>query len=170
MIVIVFGLPGSGKSYFAYRLAARLGMGYISSDRLRKRIRGNPGYSENEKMQVYVEMLARMKTAIKFKRDLVLDATFYKEELRRKFRDAAGDDTAIVFIEIRAQERIIAKRLQAEREDSEADIEVYKKIKSQWQPMPDRHLVFRSTNDNIAAMLHKAEKFLCLNDDQRTGK
>jgi len=35
MIIIVFGLPGSGKSYFASKLAERINARYINSDVIR---------------------------------------------------------------------------------------------------------------------------------------
>ena len=38
MVVIVFGLPGSGKSYFASRLAGIISADYINSDRVRREI------------------------------------------------------------------------------------------------------------------------------------
>jgi predicted kinase len=46
MTVIVFGLPGSGKSYFATRLAELLNASYISSDQLRMQLYAKRTYTE----------------------------------------------------------------------------------------------------------------------------
>lgn len=64
MIVIVFGLPGSGKSYFATRLSEKLRAEYVSSDRVRNTMYAYKTYSEKEKPEVYEDMLAMMKTAL----------------------------------------------------------------------------------------------------------
>jgi predicted kinase len=85
MIVIVLGLPGSGKSYFAARLAEVIQADYINSDQVRKEMFSKRTYSEKEKGAVYDAMLERMKTAAKLKRDLVLDATFHTEDSRQLF-------------------------------------------------------------------------------------
>jgi len=45
MVIIVFGLPGSGKTWFAKTLAARIKAVYISTDQLRNSlIRDNEGH------------------------------------------------------------------------------------------------------------------------------
>ena len=35
MIIVVFGLPGTGKSYYAEHLAEYLNAGYVSTDEIR---------------------------------------------------------------------------------------------------------------------------------------
>ena len=42
------------------------------------------------------------------------------------------------------------------RTDSQADFEVYKKIKNEWEPFDQDHLILQSTDDNIEEILHKA--------------
>ncbi|HUZ58418.1 MAG TPA: AAA family ATPase [Hanamia sp.] len=49
MIVIVFGLPGSDKSYFASRLAKMIHAGHVNSDKVRKEWFKERVYSEDEK-------------------------------------------------------------------------------------------------------------------------
>ena len=170
MIVIVFGLPGSGKSYFASGLSTLINAEYINSDQVRKHMLGKRTYSLNEKLSVYQEMLLQMKEFLKQKRNLVLDATFYKNDIRKKFMDEAGLNGGITFIEVTADESLIRERLKTPRLDSDADFKVYKLIKEQWEPLYEPHLVLRSTNDNIAGMLFKAADYLHLKYDKRTDK
>jgi len=165
MIAIVFGLPGSGKSHFASWFANLVDADYISSDRLRKEIHIAGNYSDQEKMTVYNEMLEQMKTSLRKNSNLVIDATFYKEGIRKKFMQEAGGAGDIVFIEVRADETTISERLKRKRAFSEADFEVYKKIKDQFEPMEQPHLVLQSTNDNLPDMLQKAMIYLHINDD-----
>ena len=168
-IFIVFGLPGSGKSYFAQKFAERFHAEYLSSDRLRKLIFPIRTYSDREKEQVYDELLRRTKEIRKQNKMVLVDASFYKKELRESFlRKLAPDPVAC--IEIIADESLIRERLKQKRADSEADFEVYKKIKAAWEPMPQDHLVLQSTNSNLEPMLQKAAAYLHLTNDQGTNK
>ena len=160
MIIIVLGFPGSGESYFALRLAAALGADYISSDRLRKATIANRTYSEKERRLVYDQMLQLMGEALGKRKDLILDATFYKNSIRKKFLSAAQKKDNMVIIEIISSEDIIAERLNQPRQDSEADFKVYKIIQAQWEPIKEPHLVLQSTNDNLQDMLAKAIQYL----------
>lgn len=165
MVVIVFGLPGSGKSFFASRLANLINAIYISSDKVRMEMYQQKTYSENEKLAVYDEMLRRMKEIIRESGKVVLDATFYKDEIRSKFIDVTQGD--IDFIEVVADVRIIQERLKKPRPDSDADFEVYQKIKSVWEKLNDDHLALQSTNDNIDEILHTAISYLNVRNDNR---
>jgi predicted kinase len=55
MIVIVFGLPGSGKTHFASWFANLINAEYINSDRLRKQRTAPAKYPEKEKYLRLVE-------------------------------------------------------------------------------------------------------------------
>jgi predicted kinase len=160
MVVIVFGLPGSGKSYFASRLAGMICADHISSDRLRKEMLQERSYSDMEKAFVYSVMLRKTKEAIGQNRNVVLDATFHKKETRDLFVQEITGKTSVFFIEVVASEERIRQRLKKERPDSEADFEVYKKILQQWEPLSASHLTLESTDGNADAMLEKAAQYL----------
>jgi len=160
MVVIVFGLPGSGKSYFASRLAKRIDADYINSDRLRKEMFKMRTYSRQEKESVYKTMLQRMKQDVAQNKNVVLDATFHKKEKRKPFIKEMKTKGGIYFIEIVAEEGIIRERLKGKRRYSEADFKVYKIISSENEPLPESHVVLQSTNSNIKEMLGKAVDYL----------
>ena len=63
IIVIVFGLPESGKSYFAEKLAKAIQAEYFNSDRLRMEMYPKRTYSESEEEAVYNKMLNKMNEA-----------------------------------------------------------------------------------------------------------
>lgn len=168
MIVIVFGLPGSGKSYFASRLAKMINAGYVNSDRLRKEMFEKRTYTEQEKAAVYHAMLEKMKDAVDENRNLVLDATFHKSKTRKPFIEETKGKESIFFIEVKADENTIRKRLKKDRPDSEADFEVYKFIKKEYEPLNTEHLLLESTDENIDSMLQKAAGYLHLKNDKGT--
>jgi predicted kinase len=169
MIVIVFGLPASGKSYFASRLAKKINAGYINSDRLRMEIFRVRTYSEEEKAAVYNAMLLKMKEAIAENTDFVLDATLHKNETRKLFANEIEGRGSIIFIEVKASENISRERLKDKRSYSEADFKVYKFIQQQWEPMTESHLVLESTDENIDDMLRKTLLYLKQENDKGTN-
>ncbi len=158
MVVIVMGLPGSGKSYFAEKLAGKMEAEYISSDRVREELFEKRTYSKAEKARVYEEMLKRTELAISHNKPVVLDATFYEEETRDMFLENLGIQTFIV--EIQASESIIKERLKKKRLYSEADFEVYQMIRNKWIEVKQPHLFLESTDTNIDDMLNRALEYL----------
>ena len=160
MIIIVFGLPGSGKSYFASRLAERIGAKYVNSDRLRKKLFPEGDYSDQEKKVVYEHMLEEMMQAVIQEKSLVLDATFHRKRTRDLFTNKLQGKGEIIFMEVQADEEIIRQRVNRKREYSDADFEVYKLIRQQNEPLMEQHLILKSTNDNIDEMLEKAAHYL----------
>lgn len=170
MIVIVFGLPGTGKSFFASRLAKMINADYINSDRVRKEMFKSSTYSEQEKAAVYNAMLEKMKEAVDQRKNLVLDATFHKNETRKPFLQEMKGKDKIFFIEVWAAENIARERLKESRPYSETDFEVYKLIRQYWETLIEPHLMLESTNENIDNMLQKAAEYLQWKDDKRTDQ
>ena len=170
MIIIVFGLPGSGKSFFASRLAKKIGAKYVNSDRLGKELFSERDYSDREKEIVYNNMLEEMMQALIKNNSLVLDATFHRKETRDLFINKIQGKGEIIFIDVQADEEIIRERVRKKREYSDADFEVYKLILQQNEPLTEPHLILKSTNDNIEDMLVKATNYLIMNDDARANK
>ena len=158
IVVLVSGLPGSGKSYFAQRLAETIHADYVNSDRLRKELFPKRTYSDLEKARVYDTMLKKMKEAFTEEKNLVMDATFHKKEIRELFTKNSKEK--IYFIEVHADEGIIKERLQKNRPFSEADFEVFQLIREAWEPLNRPHLTLQSTNENIDDMLQKATQYL----------
>ncbi|HZJ61705.1 MAG TPA: AAA family ATPase [Chitinophagaceae bacterium] len=160
MIVIVLGLPGSGKSYFASRLAEVIQADYINSDQVRKEMFSKRMYSEQEKGAVYNAMLEKMKSVVQLNKDLVIDATFHREDSRQLFIRQLRGKAKFFFIEITANPDLIRRRLKKERPFSEADFDVYELTRHQWQPLSEPHLSLESTDENIDYMLDRAVNYL----------
>lgn len=161
ILVIVFGLPGSGKSYFAGALAEEIGYHYLNSDVIRKEMHKTRQYSGEDKASVYQEMYDRTKELLKNGSPVVVDATFYLETHRSQFNTLwGGEAEKLFFIEIKADEEIIKERLQQKRDHSEADFEVYEKVRDQFEEMHQQHLVLISGRNNLNQMLTKARSYL----------
>lgn len=105
-LVLVGGLPGTGKSTVADALGLELGAVVVSSDELRREGRGTPGhrphpepvgtgrYTEAAKDEVYAAMLGRAETALALGESVVLDAAFTSDRWRQAARRVATDRLA----------------------------------------------------------------------------
>lgn len=161
MIIVVLGLPGSGKSFFAERLAKKLDMAYLNSDSIRKELSLMPSYSFEDRLNVYDEMFNRVYTLSANGYSVILDATFYMQQLRDKLISISQScKNAICFIEIKASEKIVEDRLLKPRTFSDADFSVYQKIKNQFEPISLDHLVLFSDSENLDEMFKRAIPFI----------
>jgi len=161
MIILVAGLPGSGKSYFASRLAAQLDAVYVGSDKVRKSLDGLGKYHLEDKLIVYRGMADLAEENLSEGKKVVLDATFFLKDMRTLFFALADKYTsAFHFIYIEADEDLIKKRVAKKRPDSEADFEVYKKVKHEYEAIDFPHLVIQSTDSNITEMIEKAIHYI----------
>jgi|WetSurMetagenome_2_1015567.scaffolds.fasta_scaffold887787_1 predicted kinase len=161
MVIIVFGLPGSGKSYLASRLAKQLDAVYVNSDEVRLKMFSQRTYTDAEKGLVYEAMAVTMTEALSHKKPVILDATFYKTSLRNKFERVA--DTfreKIIYIEVTAPEKSIEERLKKTRKNSEATWDVYQKLKATFEPLLEEHLVLTSSDQNISTLLREAIHYI----------
>ena len=159
MIIAVCGLPGSGKSFFAERLAGDLNAAYLSSDRLRKSLVESPRHTPEEKQLVYNSLFQLVRDLAKSGETVIVDATFHKAERRSQIA-ALSKVAKVVFIEVKAEEEIVKERTSRDRDYSDADFEVYRKIKAESEEFTQPHLVLESTNDNISNMLKTAHDHL----------
>ncbi|HEX6892018.1 MAG TPA: ATP-binding protein [Chryseolinea sp.] len=161
MMILVGGLPGSGKSYFAKRLSAKLDAVWLSSDAVRKSLKASGKYALDDRMLVYKELGRLAELHHNNARDVIVDATFSLQQMRNLFVSLADKlSIPLHFIWIHANESLIKDRLQRPREDSEADFAVYQKLRDQFEPIKLSFLKIESTDDNIASMVQLAERYL----------
>lgn len=142
MLILVCGLPGSGKTSISKLLAKRFSAMHINSDVVRKRLFPTPRYSEEEKRKVYLAMAAEAEKSLREGKNVILDATFYKNEFRRMMEETAmraGTEVYVFVCEIGESET--RKRIgQRKTGPSDADFGVYLKLKETFEPIMGRHL------------------------------
>ncbi len=119
-IYVFMGLPASGKSSLAERLAREGHMPLISSDVLRKRIFpgaspvpfGEGVYSTHARDLVYETLIDEAVRSVAGGKSLVLDATFASRLWREKLLQRLSPSSChTFFIETTAAEEVLAKRL-----------------------------------------------------------
>lgn len=140
---MVCGLPGTGKTTVAKELESITGGIVIRTDEIRKQIFSDPQYTEKEKQKVYDAFFRTAESLLRTGRNVILDATFYKKEQRKAAVDMARKaGSGALVIEVRCDERTVEKRLRKRKGGlSDADYGVYRKIKSLWEPVEEKHEV-----------------------------
>jgi len=168
MLVLVAGLPGSGKTYFAKRLAERMRAEHLSSDVIRRQIGAQRNYTPGQKMAVYEELRRKAESALQQRRHVVVDATFYLAATRSMFYELTpASQLKPCVIEIFAEDAVVRDRLLRPRSDSDADYAVYRYIKGRFEPIENPHLRLDSSDNDAERMIEEALRFIYSCDGQR---
>jgi aminoglycoside phosphotransferase family enzyme/predicted kinase len=172
-LIVIFGLIGTGKSTLAHALSEELSCKVVSSDKVRKEIMGlrpterryeefDKGiYAPNITDITYREVLNRGRREIESGKTVILDASFSRMKFRKLvLHEAEALGITIYFIQTKADERTIRKRL-IEREEksqviSDGRLEIFERFKEGFEE-PDevpkgKHLVI-STNKTLEETL-----------------
>ncbi len=161
MILIIFGLPGTGKSYLSERITEETEAVWLNTDKIRKEINKQGQYDEGTKELVYQNLLNKMVSFARKGKHVIVDATFQKKALRNKFFLTGKKlDHQVLFIEMKANDQTVKERLKSKRHFSEADYEVYLQIKSSFEHMEKPHLVFYSDEQNVYDMINTIKSFI----------
>lgn len=166
MIILVGGLPGSGKTYFATKLATEINATLYSSDKVRKVLHVSGKYNIADKLDVYTELARLAESALANKNSpVIVDATFSHHRMRILFKELAEKhNVKFLFIWLYADDKIVKARTSIPRPDSDADFQVYEKIRNQFEPIIFHHLVLESTDANINEMLTEAQRYIKENE------
>jgi aminoglycoside phosphotransferase family enzyme/predicted kinase len=146
-LLLVAGLPGTGKSRVAQDLALQTGFTVIRSDVVRKELAGVPVeaqaptelrealYSSDWNEQTYAECLHRAEKLLFAGKRVLVDATFWEEAKRQMFGRAAvkwGVSFAMLVCE--ADSSTVRSRLANRTADaSDADWSIYERVAAKWE-------------------------------------
>lgn len=161
MILIVFGLPGTGKSFFAKHMVEEIEAVHLNTDVVRKESGLQGQYDEKTKETVYKLLLKKTTAHVSENMNVIVDGTFQKKPIRDRFRDKAKQlGQQVFFIEIKADDETVKQRLKTERDYSEADFKIYLQIKKSFETMGEPHLILWSDKANINEMVKKAKAYI----------
>ncbi len=161
LLIVVFGLPGTGKSTLALALAEHFGAIYFNSDVIREQLGKKGHYRAEDKNAVYRVMLEGIDEQLQKDRIVVADATFSKQELRYQVEQLASrHEAALKWIETCAPPETVAKRVAKKRRYSEADFGVYRKIAGEFDPNTGNYLAVRTDEMELAEQLKKVINYI----------
>lgn len=147
VLVMTVGLPGTGKSTFARRLAREIDAAVLESDTLRSILSPNPTVSTKESRQLFAAIHVAAGELLRRDCSVIIDATSIKEAHRQPIYDvAAATGARLVIVRLTASEATITARLaRREREagpggeHSVAGLAVYRRMRRQEQPLLREH-------------------------------
>jgi predicted kinase len=167
-LVVVSGLPGSGKSHFCRRLAARHPIARLESDALRKALFRQPTHSPEESRRLFAACHLVLDRLLGAGISALLDATNLREVHRRQLYAIADRHGAkLVLVSLRAPAAVVEERLvaRARRSDpadlSDAGPEVYQRMRSLDEPIGRPHIVVDTSADiepAVEAVLRELEE------------
>jgi len=152
VLVVVSGLPGTGKSYFCRCLSERLAAVILESDALRRTLFPQPSHSQQESARLFKAIRQLAERLLRQGRCIILDATNLSERYREYLYSIAGRlEVKLVLVSVRAPSPLVRERL-AQRAssgegNSDAGWEVYQKMKSSVEKIRRKHYVADTSRD-----------------------
>ena len=152
-LIILSGLPGSGKSYFARELADGEDMIIVESDALRRLLFPKPVYTKEESAFLFRTCHAFIEDQLRRGRSVISDSTNLQERNRIHLYDIAGRTRSkLIIVNVVATMERIEERLKARAEgtgtspgNSEAGLDVYHKMARNVDEITRPHFVVDST-------------------------
>jgi len=154
-LVLVGGLPGTGKSALAGAVADRLGLAVLSSDRIRKELAGQPAetsapapygggiYCAGWTERAYAELLHRATVLLANGESVVADASFISARHRlAAAAAAAGVSADLVQLRCVASPELATQRIRTRIGGvSDADLAIASQMEAVADPWPDATVI-----------------------------
>lgn len=169
-LVMLCGLPGTGKSTLAHRLQHRLPAVVVESDRVRQSLFATPGcatqlgnrpiYTAEESRRVHVVCHILIGWCLRHYYHVVYDATnLYEYHRQLAYRLAERNGARLLVVEMTASEEVIRERLAPRRRGdpaarepdgySDADWEVYLRMRPRAEPIQHEHITLDTSDGDI---------------------
>jgi predicted kinase len=152
-IVVLSGLPGSGKSHLAREIARRHPFAVVESDALRKALVKRPSYSQQESARLFAACHDLIKQLLLRGISVLFDATNLKEAHRRPlYAIAERTGARLLIVEVRAGEDLVRRRLENRLaagnplDRSDATLDVYDIMRGDAEPIEGPHIVIESNS------------------------
>jgi DegV family protein with EDD domain len=146
-LVLVSGLPGSGKSHLSRELAKRYPLVHLNTDALRRALFPHPTHGAAESARLFSAVHAVVDRLLSRGAGVILDATNLKAAHRRPLYDIAERAEAVlVIVHTEAPPEVARHRLESrakgqDTEDaSEATVTVYNRMRREAEPIERQHI------------------------------
>jgi predicted kinase len=151
VLVMLCGLPGTGKSTLAGRLADQLPAVIVESDRVRQILFTPPTYTPEESQRIHKVCHILIGWYLHHYYHVVYDATnLYEHHRQSAYRLAARNGARLVVAEITASDEVIRERLaprghkdaraRPSEDYSDADWQVYIHMRRRAEPIQHEHI------------------------------
>ncbi|MSQ40738.1 MAG: ATP-binding protein [Dehalococcoidia bacterium] len=154
VLVMLSGLPGTGKSTFARRLTGQLPFLVLESDELRKTLVGEPRHTKGESARLFAACHQLIQELLTQGIPVILDATNLQESHREPlYRIAEVTVAKVILVHTHAPTEVVRERLQrrqqsqAPQDNSQADWRVYQRMRPSEEPIQREHYVVDTSMD-----------------------
>jgi predicted kinase len=164
VLVMLCGLPGTGKTSLARRLAMRWPAVIIESDRIRQTLFTPPAYTAEESRQVHQVCHILIGWYLRhtgrdgklYRHHVIYDATnLYAYHRQLVVGLAERNEARLVVVEVTARDEIVRERLAPRgRRDlaalySDADWDVYQRMRQRAEPIQGEHVTIDTSQGGI---------------------
>lgn len=151
-LIVMVGLPGTGKSHLSRDLAARTPAAIVESDAVRKTLFPHPTYRGQEHYLVFQRAYALVEEVIGRGISVIFDATNLIERHRKElYRIADRHGARLIIVLVQAPAEVVRRRLEARSQtpdsNSDAGWTVYEKMLPTVQPIRREHYVIDTSQD-----------------------
>jgi len=153
-LVLISGLPGTGKSYFSRKLAERLPSVIVESDSLRKRLFASPTYSAQESHRLFNACHRLIEELLGKGIPVILDATNLVEHHREPlYRIAKRLGAKLIIVQVEAPRELVKQRLRGRTEGadpldkSDAGWGIYQKMKTRVERIGQNYFAVVTSRD-----------------------
>ncbi len=155
VLVMLTGLPGTGKSNVARQLAEVLPFAIVESDQVRKILFPQCEYTGEESRWVHRTCHALMDKLLMRGVRVIYDATNLHERHRELvYRLADGRGVKLIVVKVVSPEAVASQRLRDRQGDvkddddvSDADVKVYRRMSRSVDPIRRNHVVVDTSRD-----------------------
>lgn len=156
-LIVVAGLPGTGKSHFSRALVSRYAAAHLNSDVLRRALFPRPTHGPEESARLFAAIHVLAERLLARGVPVVLDATSLKEAHRRPLYEIAERAVAaLVVVQTTAPRAIVRERLGARAvaggDSSDATLDVYDRMRREMEPIEWPHITVDTSCDIEAAL------------------
>ena len=152
VLIVISGLPGTGKSFFSRRLAERVPLLVLESDVLRRTLFSSPSYVSSESSQLFRAIHQLVEELLRKGVSVILDATNLSERFRERVYSIADRlGVKLVLVRVDAPPEVVRQRLDrrsaGEGGNSDADWSVYRAMVSSVERISRNHYVVDTSRD-----------------------
>ncbi len=151
MIIILFGLSGSGKTYIGNLLASEFGFHHIDGDqfltlKMKEFIKNNKSFSQEMVDEFTIDLINEIDSSRIKHPNLVISQGLYRSKNRLQILNAFKEKTRIIFIQVNssnAYQRVINR-------NNQVSIELAEKISANFEEMPEAFQINNNSENDLA--------------------